>query len=154
MNDEINDHFAEASGTPFPKTAEEVIDWLITTRTGHTALLDAVFSDQGQALLNEILDRQMIHVLVKVFGDGVVEVMASDRRVLAQIVSLPPFRQGQDEGLLDELCNLLVKGGFRQANYWPTNRRASDKIKPQSTAQWASDQAQRDFELIVLEGLK
>jgi hypothetical protein len=143
---DVNRLLSEAIGGLDP---ERVLSWLLGTQQGNLALREAIYSRQGQEIVWELLGRDTIHVLVKVHGDGWVEVMADDRRVRAEIIDLPPSRT--DDDLVDALADLMVRPCFRDANKWPTNRKAARMVRLRSTMVWCQEEEQRDADLAVLE---
>lgn len=145
---DVNKLLDEAIGGLDP---EEVLDWMLHTQQGLLTLREAIYSRQGQEMVGQLMDRETVHVLVKVHGDGWVEVMADDSRVRAEIVDLPPSRH--DDDLVNELADLLVRPGFRDANKWPTNRKAARMVRLRSTRVWCQEEAARDASLAVLEAV-
>ncbi len=149
--DQVNDLLSDAAST-FPKNAEEVADWLTTTKAGNSILRDAFYSTAGQSVVAELLDRNQTYVLVKVHADGWVEVMCDDRRVQVEILDLPPSLP--HDGLVNELADLLARPRFREANYWPTNCRATKMVRMLPVRQWVEAENKRDCELFIIDGLR
>jgi hypothetical protein len=150
---DVNDLLSEAAEDRLPNP-ERLINWLLRTRGGRLALLEAMLSNVGHELLAERSGYETIHVLVKVTGDGFVEVMCEDRRVRAEIIELPDSMRGQLNEELDELTNLLASPQGRVANYWPTNRRAARQCDLLSVKEWAEKEEWNEFSLAVIRGLE
>ena len=146
------DDLNEDSPTLKLTTEKQVCQWLTKTKAGQKALFEALYSTEGQRLLDEYLDRDTIHVLVKVHGDGWVEVMSDDRRVRAEIIDLPSTERGLHD--LNDLANLIASVPGIACNYWPTNRKAAMMCRFMSVFNWCHSETQKDADLQFLEVLK
>lgn len=109
---------------------EGVTKWLVSTKTGQTALRDAVYSQNGGAILNELVDRAQppTYVLVKAWGDGMVEVFA-ERHVRVQVVGMPATDDPQEEILAEQWLDVSLKPCFQSVNY-PSWKRGGEYITP------------------------
>lgn len=108
---------------------EGVTKWLVTTKTGRAALRDAVYSPQGRVLLGELIEReQPTYVLVKAWGDGMVEVFA-ERHVRVHVVGMPATDDPNEEILAEGWLDVSLKPCFQSVNY-PTAKRGGEYVTP------------------------
>lgn len=108
---------------------EGLVKWLTTTKFGQDAIREAIYSPAGQKLLAELLEReQTTHVLVKAWGDGMVEVFA-ERHVRVKVVGMPATDDPKEEVLAEEWLDVSLKPCFAGVNY-PSWKRGGEYVPP------------------------